>query len=559
MKDKLLILAVAGLFLVGTAHATTVTLTTTADWTLGTASSTNYNAPPATGDGHVRLNDGITTNFDHIWVALSNRGTAVRIDTNYNEPDKVVSLADSASGATAILGEYRTAPAGMGVNPSRTTVDANGNVWVGNRNESGFVGGVRMGSVVKLSASPTGTTSTGVWNGTTFDALAWTNTAGADTNGGTSTAADTANLLYVRTAGTANRTIAVDAQNDVWVGGYSNKTHQQLDGTTGATLTPPVTLTPAQGSGGYGGLIDGNGILWSSGWSSNKIARIDTATNIVLPAVTTGGSSYGLGIDTNGFIWNTHLNNVVSKIAPDGSSFVNYNTTGNGGRGVAVTPADNDVWVANSSSSSVTRLSNSGVIKATISVGSMPTGVSVDSNGKVWVTNYSSNSVMRIDPATNLVDLTIELGAGANPYNYSDMTGTVISGTTNPNGSWSFVKDSTNAGQLWDQIFWNTEGEGFIPGDGSIVIEVRAADSLAALSAGAWASKLSTDSLGLNGRFMEVRATLTRGASGVTPVLSDLTFTFSTPLGVIPEPITMLAVGLGIAGLGGYIRRRRTA
>ena len=28
---------------------------------------------------------------------------------------------------------------------------------------------------------------------------------------------------------------------------------------------------------------------------------------------------------------------------------------------------------------------------------------------------------------------------------------------------------------------------------------------------------------------------------------------------VIPEPMTMLAVGLGITGLGGYIRKRRRA
>ena len=29
--------------------------------------------------------------------------------------------------------------------------------------------------------------------------------------------------------------------------------------------------------------------------------------------------------------------------------------------------------------------------------------------------------------------------------------------------------------------------------------------------------------------------------------------------GAIPEPMTMLAVGLGISGLGGYLRKRRRA
>ena len=32
---------------------------------------------------------------------------------------------------------------------------------------------------------------------------------------------------------------------------------------------------------------------------------------------------------------------------------------------------------------------------------------------------------------------------------------------------------------------------------------------------------------------------------------------FKTPAGVIPEPLTMLAVGLSVTGLGGYIRKRR--
>ena len=31
------------------------------------------------------------------------------------------------------------------------------------------------------------------------------------------------------------------------------------------------------------------------------------------------------------------------------------------------------------------------------------------------------------------------------------------------------------------------------------------------------------------------------------------------PAGVIPEPITLLGVGLGVAGMSGYIRKRRIA
>ena len=121
-----------GLLLTGVVNAGPITFTTDADFGTGVFSSTNRNAPP--GDA-VKLNDGIVTPYDFIWMALSGRGTAVRVDTNTG----------------AILGEYYTSPNGMGRNPSRTTVDLNGNVWVGNRNESGS----GWGSVTKISATPT--------------------------------------------------------------------------------------------------------------------------------------------------------------------------------------------------------------------------------------------------------------------------------------------------------------------------------------------------------------------------------------------------------------------
>ena len=62
----------------------------------------------------------IATPFEFIWVAASGRGTIVKIDT----------------GSGVILGEYWSAPQNRPQNPSRTTVDSNGNVWAGNRDEA---------------------------------------------------------------------------------------------------------------------------------------------------------------------------------------------------------------------------------------------------------------------------------------------------------------------------------------------------------------------------------------------------------------------------------------
>ena len=410
MKKLLVFLVGLGVILLSlsSANAATFTFTDDADWDTGVYASTNSGPPGA--DDQIQIDPNTLTQFNYIWVALSGRNTVARIDTDTG----------------TVLGEYYSAPQGQPGNPSRTTVDLNGDVWVGNRNQSS--GG--QGSIAKISASATGPdTSTGVWNAATgaagtFDARPWTNAGGADTNGGTSTAQDTAIMQYIRTSGTNARSVAVDANNNVWVGGLGNRQHQLYD-ENGAPVAGPHTSFNI-GRGGYGAVIDGNGVLWSAGFSGGLV-RFDPATGATR-VVGTDRTSYGLAVDTDGNIWNSNWTaNTIRKYDSDGNVLGTYSTAGSSSflRGVAIT-LDNNVWIAGSGSSSVTRMASDGTILATIAVGSTPTGVAVDSNGKVWVTNYGSNNVMRIDPATNLVDLTVNLGARANPYNYSDMTGGVF-------------------------------------------------------------------------------------------------------------------------------------
>ena len=538
---------------VGAAQAGNFTFTNDADWDTGNFASTNSGPPGA--DDQVQLDPNIVTQFDFIWVAASGRDGAVLIDIDHVDPDGISTLADSAAGNGAVLGEYRTAPQGQPGNPSRTTVDLNGDVWIGNRNAAS--GG---GSAVKITSNPgVGPTSTGVWNGATFDRLEWDNAGGADTNGGTSTADDVAITQYIRTDSTNNRTIAIDKNNNVWIGGLGNRWHNAYteDGVKiGGTSTTQ--------EGGYGGLIDGNGILWSSDWSNFTIARYDTnapdPASSYLGSVTTGGSSYGLGIDSGGNIWNSHFNSgTVSKLDSSGTLLGTFNLglgTGSESRGVAVTPDDN-VWVASTTKDTVTRLDNNGNVLAQIVVGDGPTGVSVDSNGKVWVTNREDDDVVRIDPTTNMVDLRVELGSNANPYNYSDMTGSVSGGITNPTGNWvSGAIDSGSALTIWEQVFWNQEAEGDIPAGTTLDVQLRVADTEAGLAGLAWTPFASGDAVGLQGQYAQIRAVFTRqGTPGApTPVLSDVTLTTSA----IPLPATGWLVIGGLAALAG-LRRRRAA
>jgi streptogramin lyase len=554
-KRSYLALLAAGLLPVSSAWAATITYTNDGHWDLGLYASTHSGPPPAGAEGTVRLDDAILTPFNHIWVALSGRDSVVRISTDHTDIDLFSSLADSAAGNGAVLGEYLTHPDGRAGNPSRTTVDQNGDVWVGNRNE----GERGLGSITKISADPLGTTSSGLWNGSTFDRLAWTNAGGADSNGGVSTAADSALLNYVRTLGANIRHVSIDASNNVWAGGgpldAGDQVFQLYDGNTGAVVNSPGfgSFVPDNNTGGYGGLVDGNGVVWSAGLNGNTLTRFDPATGARMTVNQGGRQSYGLGIDNTGFIWNaTWTNNTLDKINPDGVVVASYQLGqfGNSLRGVAVTP-DNNVWVAASGSNNVIRVDNNGNVLAVIPVGVTPTGVAVDSNGKVWVTNYGSNSVMRINPLTNLVELTVDLGPGANPYNYSDMTGTVLTGTTNPQGTWRDVLDG-GAGALWEQILWNTEAEGISSG---LEVEARVSNDL--LTWSDYNAYATGDLLGLTGRYLEVRATLSRVIGAAGPVLSDLSVLF-TPGTSVPEPATLALLGASLVPLS-WARRRKGA
>lgn len=434
--------------------------------------------------------------FPFVWVANSGRGTAVKIDIFTGR----------------VLGEYRTAPAGRSLNPSRTTVDLNGNSWLTNRDEN--TGG--RGSVVQIglpenfqcvdrNGNGVIDTSTGLG-----DVRPWANPNGVDNNGGVSSAADECILKYVRTNATNNRTVAVTRENDVWVGGTGNRVHNLLDGETGAILD---VLRPS--CGGYGGLIDPEGVLWSA---SNGLLRFDPATG---EATCLGVPlSYGLGIDSEGNVWNSQWTDAtISKLAPNGALIDVFPTGGGNSRGVAIT-ADDHVWIANSASRTVTRLNAEGDRLATIAVGAEPTGVAVDAAGRIWVTNLGSDNVMRIDPATNKVDLTIPLGSNSNPYNYSDMTGAVSLGRTAPQGRWTVARDGGRTGAPWGRVRWSS----YEPPGSGVEVRARSAETLAGLGGAAWARAGNGIELDLPpGRYLQVEATLRPTPSGSTPILYDIT------------------------------------
>jgi streptogramin lyase len=474
-----------------------------------------------------------TSAFGFIWIAASARGTILKIDTESGE----------------ILGEYLSAPDGMGRNPSRTTVDKDGNVWATNRDEGGFVAAnairpglpaadTGMGSAFRVGLSENGQcedrngngsieTSTGVG-----DILPWPNAAGEDGLGGVSTAVDECMLDYVRVHSTGARHISVNGDNDVWASGTGGGIFDLIDGDTGQIVR---TEGPV-GYGGYGGLIDPNGVIWSA----SRLLRWDTA----LPLTGDNGvnwkgyehSSYGLCIGPDGDVWNTEYGSVTRRFAPDGTLLGEFPHGGSGGAQGCVVDSNGHVWIAHSlSGASVGHLLPDGthVGDVPLPVSHGPTGVAVDSAGKIWSANINTSDASRIDPTAGplgsdgvtkvgAVDLTVDLGAGAGPYNYSDMTGSTLTGAAS-NGSWSAVFDSGAEGTEWGFIEWNgktkagnslrgfasssADGHDFGP-----EVEVQSEEDFSVA----------------NGRFLKVRIALSRSAGAPSPILNDVTVTTAT-------------------------------
>jgi len=192
------------------------------------------------GDGQLQFTSNLPPQFPFIAVACSGRGTVARINTTNG----------------TVIGEYRTTPAGLvysgdsgpGPQPSRTTVDLFGNVWVANRADVVTINGTNYGSVTRIGLiiggsrfdkigtnyvpNPNGqyvAISNAVYNtcidrdGDGFirtsrglaDILPWDNEGGVDSEGGVSTADEEAISEYVRVHCTGTRTIAVDKFNDI--------------------------------------------------------------------------------------------------------------------------------------------------------------------------------------------------------------------------------------------------------------------------------------------------------------------------------------------------------
>jgi uncharacterized repeat protein (TIGR01451 family) len=494
---------------------TDVTYTVDADFDRGIPTAVNHDDP-----NHDQLQvSAHGGSLPYLWVAESAKGMIVKIDTRTGD----------------ILGEYSTNPdqGTSAPDPSRTTVALDGSVWVGNRGDGSVlhVGLPELGQCIDRNGNGVIDTSSGFG-----DVLSWPGTA--NLTGGVSQAQDECILHFVKVSPSIVRHVSVDRDNNVWVSGWGGTNPQVFNLINGDTGKIMRTEGPFP-CGGYGGFVDANGIVWSS---SNSGAPLRWDPSVVPPTAQSlrcvaGVSPYGIAIDSQGNMWGTDYSSTkVWKVSPDGNTISGpYLRSSSNSQGLAVDGNDH-VWVSSSTYASGTVVGHflpSGKFLGNVTnvpVGS--TGIAVDSAGKIWAVNLQASNAVRIDPTKGpigsdgvtplgQVDLTVPI-PGANPYNYSDMTGFVALRSTAASGRWLVIQDAGTTGAAWGMLRWNQEPQGQIPGGGGIVVEARAADTVPALGSKAYLAVGNGVPFVLQGRYLQVRATLKRGTGGVSPVLSDL-------------------------------------
>ncbi|MDP2947403.1 MAG: hypothetical protein Q8N88_04775 [Nanoarchaeota archaeon] len=400
--------------------------------------------------------------FNNLWVANAGEGTISKINTKTN----------------TLVAKYRTGPWQLllSLSPSRTAVDGEGNVWVGNR-----FGDM---NVIKIAADEENCIDKN-GNGVIDTSKGPKEVKPSDNNG----PQDECILFYVNYWGGGNvldagpRAIAIDLNGKVWVGIHSTSTYYKLnseDGSLNATVVQQNNLYPGMARP-YGAVIDGNGILWSLNNFDGNVIVINTVTNKQIKKIDNSERLwdyylYGITVSKSNKIylgasfWYAYENIrgyayiennkfiFVPRTTFDPDDNMNF-----WGRGVTF---DNDgyLWIAGHSGNTgwldtngrvykINPLTNRMVCKADI-VGNA-VGVVVDSDYNLWtIVNTEEGRVYKLDKNCNILTSIV---SGNRPYTYSDATGAMLQQFISK-GWWKVTIYSNDGNPIdWSNISWTAE------------------------------------------------------------------------------------------------------
>ena len=350
--------------------------------TIGGANSWNLNSENSTGlgldpQGNVTLDmTKISLNLKFIWIANSPQNTVSKVDCK----------------TVTEVGRYNVC-----IDPSRTSVDLEGNVWVACRGD---------GQIAKIIADKSKCIDK---NGNGI----------IETSTGPQPIGNDECIKFIvqPNKGTYARGAAVDKENNVWIGYWYTKSLVRLNQNSGAIMTD-IDL----GCEPYGLVIDQKGIIWGQGAGCGSLIMVDPTTGIVtrsntLPSLAYPAGAYGLNVDKYGRIW-VASGNSASVYDPKTLQWKVINMQWGGGRGVA-SSNDGYVYVAVDGAGGAVKINGNidpPQVEGFISSSGNPVGVALDYDGFVWVVNQGGSSAAKLDPKTmTKVGL---VPVGSSPYTY---------------------------------------------------------------------------------------------------------------------------------------------
>ena len=332
--------------------------------------------------------------FSYIWIANSNESTVSKIDTQ--------TLVEE--------GRYITRPDANG-NPSRTSVNLNGDMAIANRS-----GGVTMIAAIPERCPDPNNTSTGPG-----DVKAWQ---------------DGCVLWHVPFNYASQRPVAWTPgewddstcryeDTKVWTSGANGTIDVILiDGDTGVVeQTIPIPGVNPDFYGIYGGASDAEGNFWGSQLGQGHLVNVNIADGSVRtwPMPTSG---YGMTVDHLGQVWTCS-----SQVARFDVGTQTWQTANAGGAGGCMEDGQGVLWLANDPMVGVDI--NTMAVVQTIDLPSYVHGISIDFYGYVWGPAIYNNEAYRVDPAAGTIDTVTGFNL---PYTYSDMTGFALSNAGTPDG-----------------------------------------------------------------------------------------------------------------------------
>ncbi len=472
-------------------------------WNLNSENSTGLGLTP---QGDVTLDTSqISLKLKFLWAS--------------NSPDNTVSKVDCKTAKE--VGRYSVC-----VDPSRTSVDLDGNVFVACR------GDARVAKIMAETKNCVDKNGNGV-----IDTASDLNGDG-NVQPNEMVSNDECVLFIVQPLGPGSnsaiaRGAAVDKFNNVYIGFWNMGKVAYVDGKTGATLK----VIDWQ-CGTYGLVVDQKGYLWGQGSACGSLMMYSPTDDKWMKALSysaNGLGPYGINVDGVGRIWLG--GSPVSRYNPADGSVLKCNTSCAG-----LATSNNGIVFLAKDGGGIGKIDGETCqdLGTTQVGGHAPHGVAIDFDGFVWGVNWSGgNTVDKIDPGlpnAKIGNVVATRQIGNNPYTYSDMTGYTLNYFTAPKGQFTTVffggigsnPITTNAPK---QVWQSLAAEADLPEGTSLSIRMRAANNSLDLEAAKWSEPVSfppevfpydLSKAGIIGNLLQVEVQLITKDKKLAPVLKSL-------------------------------------